>query len=444
MGIINNIKNFSQGVHFHNFRHLVTNEIFLNSLRYTFYRINKRTPKEKLDSILSLDFSEENLSAEDFANLEDYRGLSLLQLAASNLNAEAVKILLENGADANHVSLKSPTKAFSPLIYALGTKGKIVYPTRDSFSDWADYDEHLEEEMKRVLKDPKSFENFKSTVDVLIQHNGVALSPFSLVFTDKQANKRTGWELVEFAIACLDNDENFKFYKNDESGNRVPVQKSEIMEYLLTIDYFKDAISPELISYAKQYDYTAFRVLLDAVPDKKTMLNDVHEYEAAEIAYYLNKELLSADDVRNVLEDIRKKGLDPDNLPVCPEKFAYEAVMRKYNCNKENYESLTRSHQILTEYDSPETFNFKYVPYYDLRYIEGEVVSLRFPNIVTATAYLREAENNEAFAMENYTQDVVEAFPRILKHGNINHFIGVMEGQFSLLHQLEDEFKEEK
>ena len=449
MGIISNMANFSQGVFFNDYRHFVTDEIYLASLRYTFERIKRKSDEEKIKSILNLEKSEENVTAKDFANLEGPQGVSLLQLAASNLNAGAVEILLENGADVNHVSLKSPLRAHSPLIYALGNRGKIIYPTRDNFYDLEDYEKHLEEEQRRVMKEPKDFEKFKKTIDLLISHGGAAISPLSLIFTDKQADRRTGRELVEFAISFLDNDENCNFYKLDENGQKIELPKDDMMKYLLTISYFRENLSPELLSYAKQNDYNAFRTLLDAVDDKITMLNDIHRYESIELAYYNNQTILYADDMRRALYDMQQKGIDLNNIPICPERFAFQAATDKFTRAKYNHDVIASAHMVLTEYDSPETFNFKITPYYDYRYIEGEVVNLHQPNLVTATAYLKEAEGDEEFAMENYTQDIIETYPRILKHGNLNHFIGLMEGEFSKLNSLESmfdgiDFEEEK
>lgn len=438
MGIISNVKNFFQGVKFMDYKDFVSNEVFTNSLRYSFERIKRKTPEEKLQSILNFEMSEENVNAEDFANLENSQGVSLLQLASSNLNADAVEILLENGADVNHVSLKSPLKAHSPLMYALGNNGKIVFPTRDYFSSEYDYEMHLEEVAKQVQKAPKDFDKFKKTVNLLLAYGGEAFSPLSPIFTDKQAKNKTGREFVQFAIAYLDNDENLQFFKNGENGKIEELPKAEMMEFLLTIDCFKDALSPELLSYAKQNDYDAFRVLLDTVPDKIKMLREVHKYESIEMAYYHNKEIIASNAVKAIILDIENKGLDPDTLPICPDKFAYENAMKKFANYKEIHEKLAEGHTVLTEFDGPETFDFKPMPYYNHRYVGGSVVNLYVPDIFTANAYLIEAKNDPEMALENYSQDITEVYPRILKHGNINHFIGLMEEEFSQIEMLNE------
>ena len=62
-----------------------------------------------------------------------------------------------------------------------------------------------------------------------------------------------------------DNDENCNFYKLDESGQKIELPKDDMMKYLLTISYFRENLSPELLSYAKQNDYNAFRTLIKSV-----------------------------------------------------------------------------------------------------------------------------------------------------------------------------------
>lgn len=441
MSVLTNIKNSLQGVFFDDYKEFVTDKIFINSLKHTFNRIKSKPDSEKIASINRFERDITNLNPEDFANLENLVGCSLLQLAASNLNSEAVAILLENGADVNHLSVQSPFKGFTPLTYALGTKGKIIFPPQNISVIDPSYDIYMEKEERKVLRDPKDFESFKATVDLLLSHGGVAIAPLSPVFTEKGARKKTAFELVEFAISFLENNENFRFYKKDENGEKAELDKFEMMEYLLSIDLFRENISPELLSYAKQNDYTSFSMLLEAVDDKVDMLNRVHEYEATEMRYYHNKTLIQENAIRKMCAEMREKGLDPDNLPICPERFAYEKAMREYSSARQTYETISAAHMILTEYDSEETFNFKYLPYYNHRYKDGIVVDLYSPTLGTAVAYLREAGDNEIEATENYLSDIIEIYPRILKHGDITYFAKKMGERLDVYRALQEEFQ---
>ena len=420
--IKNKISGFKANTYFEDYYMHVSDTIFLRSLEADFEKLKSVSDESRRILAENHQAKFEMLTPKEFANLTSSSGdYSMLQLASSKLNHGAVKLLVENGADVNYRAEFGLGRNASPLAYALGTEGRLLtpYDADEQEPDYG-YDSSYNSRPKEVKPILVNFDDFRKTIDILVENGAYALDNSKINLTQKQKEQHSNEIVNDFLVEVLDGRQQF-YSRTDENGeptNVHNVKKSDVIKYVVSRPELTKSVTPAVIAIAKRYDMDSFIELFKTVKkeDRPELLRQIHGAEAYELAEDFEKLFRSHEMLENLGQVITENGGDINNPPYDFAGMAYREYEQKVEDLTKEYNMLSDSHAILTSYDSKETFEFTYPPFYMYRFRNGEVCDLNDYNRCARNYFYDNASIKSAD--EQYTADVKVAMPLLAKAGN--------------------------
>ena len=445
----NKINSMKAGTYFADYYQQASDTLFLNSLKYSFEKI-KNTSDETRESLKqNHQAGIEVLTPSEFANLTSSNGVSMLQLASSKLNSEAVKLLIENGADVNYRAEFGLTKNYTPLAWALGNNGSIEILTEETADEYK-YDSSYNAKPKSYNYSLVNFDDFKKTVDVLLENGALALGNDKMNITQNQKEKNSAENVNMFLSQVLNGQQRF-YSRVDENGERTNihnVDRAEVVRYVMSKPELAKDISPAIISIAKRNDIDSFVEIMETIEEteRPALLNKIHEVEAYELAETYQKLYKDVQMVKSLERTITENGGDIKNPANDFTGMAYREYQQKVDDLSAEYNQMSEGHSVLTQYDSKDTFNFNYPPYYMFRYVNDGVCDLNDYKQCAIDYFLE--NNNDAYkTIESYANDVRVAVPAFSKEENLDalaDYIQPFKETLKIINEKNNEFEANK
>lgn len=400
------------GVLFEDYVRQVSDPFFIKSLEYSFNQIDGTDNATRQLFLSRGGQGIKSLTKEEFANLKSVNGFSLLQVACSRQNADAVEMLVKNGADVNYRNQYGLTHNYTPLYYALGLDNVFIsLPTQE-----ANDKKYAEEAFKD--KRNMNFDSFKRIVNVLLEHNAYALDNEDVNITNFNNHLTTKSNLKRFTRDVLQGRCEFYTTQTDENNQTIktPVPMVEAIKYLTSIPDIKKSLNGTDIVIAKQNDVDTFVYLMNGVDkgQRQELLRQIHIAEANSIVS-ISEDLINVErQIKSLGAELEKRGENPEGMPSSPLGYSYHKALIKRHDLEQQFEKTVVAHNIVTSEDNEYTFDVPPMHYYTYRFVNGRVVDLLDTEMSALNYFIKTGENVKE-SVQIYKQEMAKAYPEVAK-----------------------------